>query len=202
MEYDVKRLQEHEELFITSSRFFCDFIYIYIFISVRFLLLLLVWTHLEFFQNPKYTTSGACNYLQNAANQNSLRFLVLSNNVINFCDNIHTNIAELSFERNNFIHHHVFYTIGPTRCFRLIRNVSDAIYGIVFYAKKLSKFTPAITYTASACNPSPMQRRKWSWRVKPMLWKWLQAESLPIFLRQTWHWVVVTRNNLMMPCMA
>ena len=29
MKYDVKRLQEHEELFKTSPRFFCDFIYIF-----------------------------------------------------------------------------------------------------------------------------------------------------------------------------
>ena len=36
------------------------------------------------FQNLKYKTSVTRNYLQNAANRNSLRRLVLSNNVKNF----------------------------------------------------------------------------------------------------------------------
>ena len=39
------------------------------------------------FQNLKYKTSGAQNYLQNAVNRNSLRRLVLSNNVINLFEN-------------------------------------------------------------------------------------------------------------------
>jgi len=53
------------------------------------------------FQSPKSKTSGTRNYLQNGANRNSLRLLVLSNNVINFRDNIqiYTQTSQFSFVR-------------------------------------------------------------------------------------------------------